>query len=416
MTRTSRELTATFVKQVKWTGKAAGDKHYDGGGLHLLVKEAGKYWRLDYRFAGKARTLALGVYPAVGLADARKGRERAKASLAKGEDPGLVKRQEKVAKAVASENTFKAVALDWHATKTPGWSAVHASTTIERLEKNAFPWIGLRPITDLEAPELVALLRRIQDRGAMETAHRVRAIISAVFSYAIATGRATRNPAAGLGVALKTTVKGHHPAIIEPKRYGQLLRDIYAYQGSPITRAALKIHAFTFQRPGEVSGMTWAEVDLDAGVWTIPAARMKGRKEAKAKGQPHIVKLSDQALAVLKDLHPLTGSGPNVFPSERGEGRTISENTARQALRSMGYSDHVPHGFRASARTMIREYLHYDKDVIERQLSHGSDEELGGAYDRTQFYAERAKMMQDWCDYQDRVRIGAEVIPIRGAA
>jgi integrase len=194
-----------------------------------------------------------------------------------------------------------------------------------------------------------------------------------------------------------------------------MLRDIYAYSGSNIARAALQIHAFTFQRPNEIQGMAWAEVDLDAGIWTIPPARMKNVLERKAHGAAHTIPLSKQAIAVLKDLQPLTGHGDNVFPSERGQGRTISENTARQALRSMGYLDHVPHGFRASARTLIREALHYDREVIERQLSHGSDEALGGAYDRTQFLAERAKMTQDWCDYQDKLRTGADVIQFKAA-
>jgi integrase len=243
----------------------------------------------------------------------------------------------------------------------------------------------------------------------------VKSILSTVFRYAIATGRAVRNPAADVGVALMTTVKGHHPAIVEPKRYGQMLRDIYAYSGSNITRAALQIHAFTFQRPGEVQGMAWSEIDLEAGTWTIPPARMKNVKARKVHGDAHRIPLSTQAITVLRDLQPLTGQGVHVFPSERGQGRTISENTPRQALRSMGYLDHVPHGFRASARTLIREELHYHREVIERQLSHGSDEALGGAYDRTQFLAERARMMQEWGDFQDKLRLGAAVIQFKAA-
>jgi integrase len=218
-----------------------------------------------------------------------------------------------------------------------------------------------------------------------------------------------------VGVALKTTVKGHHPAITDPKRFAQMMRDIYAYSGSYITRAALQIHALTFQRPNEVRDAEWSEIDLDAGTWIIPPARMKNVLERKAHGPAHLIPLSTQAIAVLRDLHPLTGHGTKVLPSERGEGRSISENTARQALRSMGYLDHVPHGFRASARTLIREALHYDKEVIERQLSHGSDEALGGAYDRTQFLAERAKMMQEWADYLDKLRAGAEIVQLRQA-
>ena len=408
-------LTDTFVKNTKHTGSPTGDKHADGGGMYLLIKAAGKYWRMDYKFADKRKTLTFGVYPAVSLAKARQRREKARELLADGIDPNIAKTEEKQAKAAAAVNSFEAIAREWHETKASGWSVTHRETTIERMEKNIFPWLGTRPLTEIEAPEVLATLHRIEARGAIDTTHRIKSIMSTVFRYAIATGRAVRNPAAEVGVALKTTVKGHHPAITELKRFAQMMRDIYAYSGSNITRAAVQIHALTFQRPNEIRDMEWAEVDLEAGVWIVPAARMKGVLERKAHGDAHTVPLSTQAVAVLKDLRPLTGHGVKVFPGERGEGRSISENTARQALRSMGYLDHVPHGFRASARTLIRESLHYDKEVIERQLSHGSDEALGGAYDRTQFLIERAKMMQTWGDYLDKLRSGAEVIPIREA-
>lgn len=408
-------LSATFVASVKHSGKPVGDKHSDGHGLYLHVTATGKYWRMAYRFTEKQKTLALGVYPAVSLAEARTGRTKARELLAVGVDPSAAKRVDKAARLAAGENTFKVIALEWHGTKAGGWSNSHADTTMERMEKNLFPWLGSRAITEIEAPEVLATLRRIEARGALDTTHRVKSIASNVFMYAIATGRAVRNPAADMGVALKTTVKGHHPAIVEPQRFAQMLRDIYAYSGSNITRAAVQIHALTFPRPNELQGMEWAEVNLDAGVWTIPPARMKNVLERKKYGDPHTVPLSAQAVAVLRDLHPLTGHGAKVFPGERGEGRSISENTARQALRSMGYADHVPHGFRASARTLLREALHWDKDVIERQLAHGSDEELGGAYDRTQFLAQRAKMMQEWADYLDKLRTGADVIQLRTA-
>lgn len=409
-------LSATFVASVKHSGKPAGDKHSDGHGLYLHVTATGKYWRLAYRFAEKQKTLALGVYPAVSLVTARAGRTKARELLAAGTDPSAAKRVEKAAKLAAGDNTFKAIALEWHNTKKGGWSTTHADTTMERMEKNIFPWLGTRPLIEIEAPEVLATLRRIESRGAIDTTHRVKSIVSTVFKYAIAIGRAVRNPAADVGVALKTTVKGHHPAITEPKRFAQMLRDIYAYSGSNITRAAVQIHALTFQRPNEIQGMEWKEIDLDTGTWIIPPVRMKNTLGRKEHGDAHTVPLSTQAVAVLKDLHPLTGHGPKVFPGERGEGRAISENTARQALRSMGYLDHVPHGFRASARTLLRESLHWDKDVIERQLAHGSDEELGGAYDRTQFLEQRGKMMQEWADYLDKLRTGADVIQLRPAA
>jgi len=407
-------LTAQQVAQAKPTEKT--QKLFDGGGLYLEVTPSGaKRWRLKYRFAGKENLLSMGVFPAVSLKDARAAADKARKLLATGTDPSHHRQIEKATRNVAAANTFEALAREWHSTKSPGWSTTHADTTMERLTKNAFPWIGKRPLIDINAPELLATLRRIESRGAIDTTHRVKGVISEVFRYAIATGRAVSNPAAELGAALKTTVKGHHPAITEPKRFGQLLRDIDTYSGSNITRAALQIHALTFQRPNEVAGAQWAEVDLEAGIWTIPAARMKAIKERKANGKPHQIPLSAQAIAVFRDLQPLTGAGALVFPSERGQGRCISENTARQALRSMGYLDHVPHGFRATARTLIREALHYDREVIERQLSHGSDEALGGAYDRTQFLAERAKMMQAWADYLDKLRKGADVIKFKAA-
>lgn len=398
-------LTHAQITQVKPADK--NKKLFDGGGLYLEVTTTGaKYWRLKYRFAGKENRLSMGVFPTVTLKAARELADDARKLLSTGIDPSQARRVEKLTIQATAENTFEAIAREWHSTKSSGWSVSHSDTTMERMVLNLFPWLGSRPLTDLEAPELLATLRRIESRGAIDTTHRVKSILSNVFKYAIATGRAVRNPAADLGAALKTTVKGHHPAIVEPVRFGQLLRDIDTYAGSNITRAALQIHALTFQRPNEVSSMAWAEVDLEAGTWLIPPGRMKGVLQRKADGEPHRIPLSRQAVAVLKDIQPLTGHRALVFPSERGQGRCISENTCRMALRSMGYLDHVPHGFRASVRTLAREYLHFDKEVIERQLSHGSDEELGGAYDRTQFHAERVRLMTAWADYLDVLRKG----------
>lgn len=408
-------LTNAQLLQAKSTGKV--QKLFDGGGLYLEVTPAGaKYWRLKYRFAGKENRLSMGVFPAVGLKAARELSDDARRLLGAGTDPSQARRMAKLTAHTASANTFESIALEWHKTKSSGWSTTHTETTMERMRLNVLPWLGTRPLTDIEAPELLATLRRIEARGAIDTTHRVKSILSNVFRYAIATGRASRNPAADLGAALKTTVKGHHAAIVEPLRFGQLLRDIDTYSGSNITRAALQIHALTFQRPNEVSGMAWAEIDLDAGTWLIPPARMKNVLARKVHGAAHRIPLSAQAVSVLRDIQPLTGHGPMVFPSERGQGRCISENTARQALRSMGYTDHTPHGFRASVRTMAREQLHFDKEVIERQLSHGSDEALGGAYDRTQFYEERIKLMTAWADYLDKLRTGADVIALRKSA
>lgn len=407
-------LTHAQITQTKPAEK--NKKLFDGGGLYLEVTPTGaKYWRLKYRFARKEKRLSMGVFPAVSLKKARELADDARKLLSAGTDPSQARRVDKLTSQTMAATTFEAIAREWHATKSSGWSTSHTDTTMERMVLNLFPWLGSRPLTELEAPELLATLRRIESRGAIDTTHRVKSILSNVFRYAIATGRAVRNPAADLGAALKTTVKGHHPAIVDPVRFGQLLRDIDTYAGSNITRAALQIHALTFQRPNEVSSMAWAEVDLDAGLWLIPPGRMKGVLQRKADGEPHRIPLSRQAVAVLKDLQPLTGRGALVFPSERGQGRCISENTCRMALRSMGYLDHVPHGFRASVRTLAREYLHFDKEVIERQLSHGSDEALGGAYDRTQFHAERVKLMTAWADYLDQLRTGADVIQFKAA-
>jgi len=407
-------LTDAQIRQLKVPQDAG--KHFDGAGMYLEVTQAGsKYWRMKYRFAGKENRLALGVYPEVGLKAARDAADEARKLLKAGTDPAQQRRIDKLTQATASDNTFEAIAREWHTTKSSGWSEVHTNTVMSRMVNNLFPWIGGRPLVDLKAQELLATLRRIEGRGAIDTTHRAHGIMSEVFRFAIATGRAESNPAADLGAGLKTAVKGHRPAIVDPTRYAAMLKDMDAYGGSYVTRAALKIHALTCQRPNEVTGMAWSEIDFDQALWTIPAARMKRTVTGKATGKPHLVPLAQQAIDVLKDMRPLTGMGALVFPSERGQGRTISENTCRQALRSMGYTDHVPHGFRASIRTMAREVLHFDKEVIERLLSHGSTEELGGAYDRTQYLADRIVLMQAWADYCDRLRTGDNVVQLRAA-
>jgi integrase len=403
-------LSDAEIRQLKPTDRA--QKHFDGKGLYLEVTPSGaKYWRLKYRFAGKENRISLGVYPEVGLKAARAATTTARALLAKGTDPSQQRRIDKETANIAAENTFEALAREWHRIKAHGWSTSHADSVMQRMTNNLFPWIGKRPLAGLEAPELLATLRRIESRGAVETAHRCQMIMSMVFRFAFATGRATRNPAADVGAGLTVSVaSGNHPAIVAPVRFGQMLRDIDCYGGNPVTMAALKMHALTFQRPNEVSGMAWAELDLDEALWTIPATRMKRKLVGKANGIPHLVPLSKQAIQVLNELRMLTGKGPLVFPSERGQGRSISENTARQALRSMGYTDHCPHGFRATARTLIHEQLHIKKEVVERAIAHGSDEVMGGSYDRTQFFMDRVKMMQAWADYLDKLRIGADVI------
>jgi len=373
-------LTVLQIKAIKPTEKI--QCFSDERGLYLEVRPNGsKYWRLKYRFAGKENRLSLGVYTekagGVSLAEARDRRDAARALLKAGTDPSQQRKIDKIKKGTEAANTFEAMAMIWHTTKKPQWSESHTHTTIERIKRDLLPWLGSRPLNEISPPEILATLERISKRGTTETAHRCHGYISQIYDFAISTGRSTTNPAKALNAALPKTIGGHHPAIVDPGRFGAMLRDMDAYAGSPITRAAMQIHALTFQRPNEVSGMAWGEIDLPGAMWAIPAARMKSTKQQKANGQPHRVPLSKQAVALLSDLQPLTGAGHFVFPSERGQGQ-ISENTVRQALRSMGYTDHSPHGFRASVRTMAREYLRIDREVIERQLAHGSSEALGG--------------------------------------
>ena len=407
-------LTDTALKQVKPTIKT--QRFFDGGGLYLEVTPKGaKYWRLKYRFAGKENRISFGVYPAVSLKVARAMADATKKLLDAGTDPSHNRKVTKATAKVAAANTFEAIAREWHGIKSSGWSAIHSTTVMYQLTNDVFPWIGLHPLDSIKAPELLALLRKIEARGSIATAHRVRSLLSDVFRFGIATGRADTNPAADVGAALKSIIKGHHPAITDPQRLGQMLRSIAEY-GGHVTRANIVFSALTFQRPNEINDATWSEIDLDAATWTIPAQRMKGNLDRKTHGPDHVVPLSRQAVAVLRDLHTLTGHGSKVFPNERGEGASINAGTPRIALRRMGFGDHVPHGFRATARTLIREHLHYPNEAIERQLAHGSDEVLGGAYDRTQFMAQRAKMMQEWADYLDKLRVGADVISLRMSA
>jgi integrase len=407
-------LTDTFVKQVKHSGKPAGDKYADGGGLYLLVKAAGKYWRMDYRHAGKRKTLALGVYPAVSLAKARKRRDEARELLADGQDPSAVKRQAKIAQAVAAANTFEAVALEFHARMVEEWSAIHAKRWLEGLQKDVFPYIGSMPIATLTAPVVLDMLRRVERRGAIETLHKLRQSCGQVFRYGIQTGRCERDPVADLRGALKQVVVKHMAAILEPAKVGELMRAIYGYTGQLTTKAALQLSALLFQRPGNIRAMEWSEIDLDAGMWTIPAAKMKRRIAGKINGRPHFVPLAPQAVAILRELHPITGQGRYVFPSLLTGERPMSENTTNTALQRLGYGREVivPHGFRSMARTLMVEHLPgISADAIEAQLAHGKLGPLGDAYDRAEFMDQRRKMMREWADYLDWLRKGADVIP-----
>lgn len=399
-------LTDAKVRNAKPKNKQF--KIFDTDGLFLLVSPAGgKWWRFKYRFGGKEKLISLGTYPEVSLAQARGRRDEARKQVADSIDPSQVRKALKNT-TIQNETTFEVVAREWHTRFTPTWTPGHASTIKRRLEFNVFPWIGERPIIEIKAPELLMVLRRIESRGALETAHRVRAICGQVFRYAIATGRAERDPAADLRGALPPTKTKHLSAITDPEKVVGLLRAIDSYQGSFVTKCALRLAPYLFVRPGELRQMEWAEIDLEAAEWNIPAEKMKTR-------QPHLVPLARQSLEILWELNPLTGSGKYVFPSPRTPKRPMSNNGVLSALRRMGFEkeEMSGHGFRAMARTILDEVLQFRADFIEHQLAHAVRDPNGRAYNRTAHISERRKMMQTWADYLDGLKAGLKVIPLR---
>lgn len=381
----------------------------DSGGFYLETSPSGyKRWFWKYYFSGKEKRLALGAYPTVPLKQARSDRDLAKRTLQSGSDPSKRRQIERLEAQQREANTFEEVARELHVAKTSGWSKQYADRGLERMEKDLFPWIGPVPLPEITAPMLLNTLRRIENRGAKETAHTLRQTAGQVFRYGIVTGRCERNPAPDLQGALQTLNVKHMAAILEPAQAGALMRGVHEYPGQPVTRAALILSALLFQRPGNMRAMQWNEVDLDGCVWTIPAVKMKRTVYGKLNGRPHQVPLAPQAVAVLRELHPLTGHSPYVFPSLVSARRSMSENTLRVALRRMGYGndDMTPHGFRAMARTMIVEKLNMNPDVIEAQLAHVKSGPLGAAYDRAEFMEQRRKMMVEWANYLDRLRNG----------
>lgn len=418
------------LKAAAVEGKAR--KISDGAGLVLDVRPTGAgWWRLRYWLGGKERMLSLGTYPDTSLAQARVKRDEARRLVAEGQDPSAVRQEAKAetqrrleAERLADAGlppvgSFEAVARDWlarvHQVKvSPG----HAERTRIRLEQDAFPWIGRQPIAEVEAPELLKVLRRVEGRGAIETAHRLKDACGQVFRYGIASGFCSRNPAADLRDALQPVQTRHHAAMVEPGQVGKLLRDMHDYQGHAVTRAALSLSALLLLRPGELRHMEWAWLDLEAATLIVPAEVMKRRKEDKADGPPHLVPLAAQAVAILSELQALTGAGRFVFPALTSSKRCMSENTVRSALRRLGYGneDMTAHGFRATARTMIAERLGIGAEVIEAQLAHAVADSLGRAYNRTQYLDQRRAMMQAWADYLDKLRKGADVVPIKGKA
>lgn len=401
-------LTDTFVKKIKPSGATAGDKHTDGQGLYLHVKQAGKYWRMNYRYLGKQKTLALGVYPAVTLADARARRDGARKQLANDIDPGVAKREAKQARTDAAANTFESVARQWLAKSAANRMASTHGKVTTWLEKDVFPFIGTLPISTIGPRDVLGMVRRMEARGAIDSAHRVKQICGQVFRFAVADGTAERDVTADLRGALAAVPASHFAAITEPKQAGDLMRQIFDYTGHPCTVAALKLSALLFVRPGELRAAEWAEIDLDAAQWRIPGAKMKMKAD-------HLVPLSTQAIQILRGVQPLTGHGRYVFPSMRTGERPMSENTVNAAIRGMGYSTeiHTAHGFRAMARTIMDEVLSERVDLIEHQLAHAVKDANGRAYNRTAHLPARREMMQRWADYLDKLRTGADVIPIR---
>ena len=422
----------TIQAALKTAAKASKPcKKSDGGGLVFEARPTGAgWWRFRYWRDSKEGMLSLGTYPEVSLKAARLRREDARKLVAAGKDPSEHRKADKVERERAREaqaladaglpgpGTFEHVARMWvssvHESKV---TPAHAQRTLSRLETHVFPWLGRRPIADIEAPDLLACLRRITARGVVETAHRVKDACGQVFRFGIGEGACQRNPAADLRDQLPSATRKHFAAITQPEQAGDLLRNVAAYSGRPVTRGALSLSALLLLRPGELRAMEWAWVDVDGAMLTVPGEVMKRKKVDKGNGIPHLVPLAPQAMAILEELRPLTGHGRYVFPSERGGARCMSENTVRAALRALGYSneDMTAHGFRAMARTMAAERLNVQPEVIEAQLAHTVPDALGRAYNRTQYLDQRRALMTAWADYLDRLRDGAQVLPFKAA-
>jgi integrase len=378
-------------------------KLYDSGGLYLLVTpNGGKWWRFKYRFGGKEKLLSFGTYPQVSLKDARDDRDNAKKLLRNHIDPAIERKA--IKEAESGQGSFDAVAMEWLTKFSQSWSKSHTETIKQRLENYIIPNLGQRQINEIAAPELLAVLRKIEALGYVETAHRVKQICGQIFRYAIATGRTERDPAADLKGALPPPKSKRMASIIDPKGAGGLLRAIDDYNGSIVTQHALKLGVLTFVRPGELRHAEWDEVNLEVAEWRIPAQKMKMKT-------PHIVPLSKQATAILEGIQPVTGQGKYVFPSERTYSRPMSENTVNAALRRMGYTKNeiTGHGFRSMASTLLHEQG-WKSDIIERQLAHQERNKVKAAYNHAEHLSERKKMMQAWADYLDALKKGAEVI------
>lgn len=401
-------LTDAAVRAVKPQSKTI--KLFDGGGLYLEVSPPGsKWWRWKYRFDGKEKRLALGVYPRVTLKEARKRRDEARELLDRAVDPAENRKVQKAAQTDRVTNSFEAVAREWFAKHSPTWAPSHADKIIQRLEKDVFPWIGDKQVSTIRAPELLAVLRRIEARGALDTAHRAHQNCGQVLRYAVATGRAERDPSGDLRGALPPAKHENFAAITDPAKVGELLRAIDAFKGTLVVRSALLLAPLVFVRPGELRKAEWTGFDLEKAEWHYLVTKTKTE---------HVVPLATQAVAILRELHPLTGHGRYVFPG-RDPKKPMSEAAVNAALRRMGYdtkTEITGHGFRAMARTILHEELQNKPEVIEHQLAHRVADALGTAYNRTKFLKERRAMMQQWADYLDKLKAGADLIELNSAA
>lgn len=385
----------------------------DSGGMYLEIRpNGGRYWRLKYRFGGKEKALTIGAYPDVSLKEARAKRDAAKKQLAGGVDPSFAKQAAKRTTRLNAENSFEAVAREWHTKFAPTWSKSHGDRILRRLEVDAFPWIGNRPIVELQPADVLDVARRVEKRGALETAHRLRDNIGQAMRYAVSTGRAARDITADLRGALPPVQKRHFAALTDPSKVAELLRAIDGYSGTFPVACALKLAPLLFQRPGELRNAEWKEFDLGSATWEIPAERMKRTKQGKTSGGAHVVPLPSQAVAILQELEPLTGTSRFLFPSVRTKDRPMSDNTINAALRRLGYDNETMtgHGFRAMARTILDEVLEVPATIIEAQLAHAVKDPLGRAYNRTSHLPQRREMMQRWADYLDELKRGAKVL------
>jgi integrase len=406
-------LTDTAIRNAKPGLTPKGEKTAkpyklsDAGGLYVEVTPAGgKWWRLKYRFAGKEKRLSLGVYPEVTLAKARERRDEARRRLADGIDPSEHRKATKAAGIERAANSFESVAREWFSKQKPTWNDAHADRILSRFERDVFPWIGARPIAEVTAPELLTALRRIETRGALETAHRALGNCGQVFRYGVATGRCVRDPSGDLRGALPPVKGQHFAAVTEPAQVGALLRSIHGYSGTFTVQCALRLAPLVFVRPGELRKARWEDIDLDASQWGFHVTKTD---------VGHIVPLSKQAVAILRELHALTGRGEFVFPGARSRERPMSDNAILAAMRRMGIAkdEMSGHGFRAMARTILDEVLGFRPDFIEHQLAHAVRDPNGRAYNRTAHLPERRKMMQAWADWLDRQRVGADVVKLR---